>query len=178
MRCFLWALALIALPGLAGAHTGDHSTMSFIAGCAHPFTGLDHLIAMLGVGVIAARASDGARYGLPLGFLGAMAFGGALVVVGLPLPLVETMIALSVVFTCAAVLTSLHLPCHLTAAIVATFAVFHGYAHGAEMSGSSAWSYGAGCLTGAALLLAIGFVLGQLRPLAAKQAKDTSTISR
>ena len=169
MHCVLWALTLIALPGLAGAHTGDHSTMSFIAGCAHPFTGLDHLLTMLGVGVLAVRATGAARLGLPLGFLGAMAFGGALAVVGLPLPWIETMIVLSAVFTCAAVLTSLRLPSHFTAAVAATFAVFHGYAHGAEMSASAGLSYGAGCLTGAALLLGIGYFLGQLRPLAAKR---------
>ncbi|MET0986192.1 MAG: HupE/UreJ family protein [Steroidobacteraceae bacterium] len=178
MGCVLWALALIALPGMAGAHTGDHSTMSFIAGCAHPFTGLDHLLAMLGVGVIAARATGAARFGLPLGFLGAMAVGGALAVVGLPLPLVETMIALSVVLTCAAVLTSLRLPSHFTAAAAATFAVFHGYAHGAEMSASSVWSYSAGCLTGASLLLGMGFIVGQLRRLSATRVKDASTTSR
>lgn len=175
MRCIPWALALIVIPGVAAAHPGDHSTMSFIAGCAHPFTGLDHLLTMVGIGVLAGKAQGILRRWLPMSFLAAMAFGGMLAVRGLPLPLVETMIALSVVLTCGAVLTSLRLPSHLLAASAATFAVFHGYAHGAEMGTSfSALSYGVGFLTGTALLLGIGYVLGQLRAVADKNPSISS----
>lgn len=178
MRCVPWAFALVVIPGIASAHTGDHGTLSFIAGLAHPFTGFDHLLAMLGVGVIAGRARGPLRFWLPLCFLAAMAFGGVLAVRGLPLPMVETMIAVSVVLTCGAVLASLRLPSHLTAAIAATFAVFHGYAHGTEMSAdAAALGYGAGYLMSTALLLSIGFALGQLRPFPSKQHKDSAASS-
>jgi urease accessory protein len=164
MRCVPWALALIVLPSIAGAHTGDHASMSFIAGCMHPFTGLDHLLAMVGVGVIAGRATGTVRWLLPLCFLSAMAAGGALGMEAMPLSLVETVIAMSVLFTSAAVLVPLRLSPHLMAALTALFAIFHGHAHGTEMdAATSAFAYAAGMLTGAALLLAIGFALGRLR---------------
>jgi urease accessory protein len=165
-------LALIAIPGIAAAHTGHHAVMSVASGLMHPFTGLDHLLAMLGVGVIAGRSRGPMRLWLPLCFLSAMAIGGTLAMHGLPLPWVETMLVVSVFLIAGGALTSLRVPGHLIAAMTALFAIFHGYAHGLEMhADASSLGYGAGYLTSAALLLLMGVAIGRLRPFAAIRQK-------
>jgi len=127
----------------------------------HPFTGFDHLVAMLLVGVFAVQLGGRAFWALPGTFLAAMATGGLL---GLALPgtpVVEIGIALSIIVLGAAVALNTKTRVAVAAAAVGVFAVFHGFAHGAEMpAGASAMSYGAGFLLGSAILIGSGLVSG------------------
>jgi len=162
--------ALLALPGSALAHTG-HETTGAVHGLIHPFTGLDHLLAMLLVGLFAYQLGGRALWALPLAFLTALGLGGLL---GMSAPgtgLVEIGIAVSVIVLGTAVALNLRAPVALAAAVVGFFAIFHGYAHGAEMPASaSAMSYGAGFMLGTALLIAMGIGLGRIQNLAAQRA--------
>lgn len=164
MRYPLWTLACTVLPGIAAAHTGDHGTMSFSAGFLHPLTGIDHLLAMLGFGVIAQRAKGALKWLLPACCLVAVSFGAMLAFASVQLLLVEVMITLSVLLTGIAVIARVQVPTHLAAALTALFALCHGYAHGAEMPATlSSVTYSAGFLVGTTLLLTVGFVASSMR---------------
>jgi len=131
---------------------------AFAAGLAHPMLGADHLVAMLTVGLWAARFSGAARWALPASFVGFMLVGALLAVPGAPLPAGEQVIAASVFVLGLAVLTSVRLPAWLAAAFVATFALFHGHAHGLEAAGDPAFL--AGVLGATAFLHGVGLTLG------------------
>jgi urease accessory protein len=159
MRFPLWALACTVLPGIAAAHTGDHSTLSFTAGFAHPLTGVDHLRIMLGL--VAGRAKGAMQWLLSSYCLAVVTFGTTHAFANVPLPLVEVGIALSVLLTGVAVITRLQAPVYLAAAL---FALCHGYTHGAEIPAMlSSAAYGAGFLLGTTLLLAAGFGASLMR---------------
>ena len=150
-----------ALPALA--HTGalgDHVHPGFMAGLLHPFTGIDHLAAMLAVGVWSALAVRPV-WVAPLAFvalLGAGALGG---LAGVAVPGVEPMIAASLLATGLLVVSRLRVPGLVAALVVGVFAVFHGVAHGYELAGSdSAWLTLAGMLTATVLLHSAGLAAG------------------
>jgi urease accessory protein len=157
------ALALlIASPALAHpGHVGG-----FAAGFAHPMGGLDHVLAMLAVGLWAAIRSqaNGGRTALfawPLAFIGGMAGGFALTQAGLVVPQVETMIAASVILLGGAVAFGLSAPVALGAAAIAAFGLFHGAAHGMELHGSPA-PFAVGFLLASVLLHVAGVGLAQM----------------
>jgi urease accessory protein len=155
----LAALLLAATP--AHAHTGIGDACGFVHGFAHPIGGVDHLLAMIAVGLFAAQLRGRAVWAAPLSFLAMMAVGGALGLAGIGLPLVETAIALSVVVLGLAIAARLHLPTVAAMALAGTFALFHGQAHAAEMPGTAAvLAYGVGFLLGTAALHATGIGLG------------------
>lgn len=140
----------------AFAHPG-HDHFGFIAGLAHPMSGLDHVLAMVAVGLLAAVLGGSARWLVPTSFLGAMMLGGALGVSGASLPFAEVAILASVVVLGAAAAFGRGMPMAAAMALSAAFAVFHGYAHGAEMpAAASALSYGLGFVSATALLHAVG----------------------
>ncbi len=147
---FAMAGALAAQPALA--HTGLHIGGGLAAGLAHPFLGVDHLLAMISVGALAAiaaaRGQGRALWALPLAFMAVMAIGGALAIAGVALPGVEAGIATSLVVFGAMLATRFGLPATAAAALVGVFALFHGHAHGAELPA-----------TASPLGYAIGFVL-------------------
>ncbi len=153
MRLLL-ALAILALsPGLASAHTGIAHGAGFFHGIAHPIGGLDHVLAMLAVGVFAFVLGGRALWLVPLSFVGAMVAGFVLGSAQIELPFVELAIALSIVAIGGA--TSLGRPVSVRAAmaLVGAFAVFHGHAHGAEMAESAdGFTYALGFVTATALL--------------------------
>ena len=150
-------LALAVLPGTAFAHPGHELVSGAAGGLMHPFTGLDHILAMLLVGVFAYQLGGRALWALPLTFLAAMAAGGLLGSAGPESWMVETGIALSVIGLGAAVALNVRAPVALAAAAVGVFAVFHGFAHGAEMPATAdAVSYGAGFMLGTAILIVTG----------------------
>jgi urease accessory protein len=127
----LAALSLFA--GTASAHTGNHATLTgFAGGLAHPLWGLDHLFAMIAIGLWAAQQGGRALWAIPTAFVVAMLAGGMLAWSGIALPQVEAAIALSVL--ALGLLVAARLKASLTAgmAIAAGFALFHGYAHGFE----------------------------------------------
>lgn len=154
------ALGLALAAGSASAHTG-HGTGSLFQGLAHPL-GLDHLLAMVAVGVWSAAAFDGARRWLaPLTFLAAMSLAAALAMAGLGLPFVEHGIALSVAVFGAMLAFAKRLPAAPGLALVALAASLHGLAHGAELPmGASATDYALGFLATTAALHAAGAGVG------------------
>src|SRR5690606_22859016 len=157
-------LAAAALPALAhtGADAGTHHH-GFLAGFMHPLTGLDHLAAMLAVGLWSALAARSGRELLaaPLGFA-AMLLAGALAgLAGVQLPAVEPMIAASLLVLGLLVATRVHLPAGVAVAVVGLFAVFHGVAHGHELAGGhGAAPTPAGLVSARLLLHAVGIALG------------------
>ena len=158
-------LALAALPATAEAHTGvGLHVHGFWAGMAHPFSGADHLLAMTAVGFWAASLGGRARYIVPLAFMAVMAIGGMLGMAGVPFPMVETVIAASVVALGALVAFNIRPSTPVAATIVAACALFHGHAHGAELPAmASPLGYVAGFLIATAILHAAGLGLGMLR---------------
>ena len=163
----LAAAALGALPLLASAHVGAdgaaHHDIGFAQGFLHPFTGMDHLAAMVAVGLWSALIARSARDVLwaPVGFA-AMLLAGALVgLAGVQVPAVEPMIAASLLVIGLLVVTRLRLPGPVAAAVVGAFAVFHGVAHGYELSGDHGAGLAiAGMVLATALLHAGGIALG------------------
>ena len=156
-RGFALASVLALVAGPAAAHVGGGEAAGFLAGLAHPFTGLDHALAMVAAGAWAAQSGRTATLALPAGFLVAMAGGAALAASGLALPGVEVAIALSVLALGAAVALAARPATWIGVAVVAAFAVFHGHAHGSELlAGASAIPTVAGFLLATAALHAIG----------------------
>ena len=141
----------------AEAHTGGAAATGLAVGFVHPFGGLDHLLAMLSFGVFAFLAGGRAVWLVPATFVAMMAIGGAIGIIGIGLPFVETGIALSVVVTGILVAAGRKLPIAGAMALVGVFAIFHGHAHGAEIpAAASALSYGAGFMMATALLHGAG----------------------
>lgn len=158
----LAALGLLA-PTAAMAHTGIGETGGFLHGLDHPLGGLDHVLAMVLVGLLAAQIGGRALWAVPAAFVGVMAIGGVLGTAGFHLPLVEVGIALSSVVFGLAVATRVRAPVAVVAGVVGVFAFFHGHAHGAEMPETAAGlAYGAGFVAATALLHAAGIGVGLL----------------
>src|SRR5215468_2280177 len=156
--------AVFALvPTLAFAHTGVSEAHDALHGFVHPIGGLDHVLAMVAVGIFATQLGGRAIWLVPTSFILAMITGGALGMTGIHLPLVETLIAVSVIALGAVICLNVALPVAGAMALVAIAAVFHGYAHGAEMPETmSGLAYGAGFVTATAVLHALGIGLGLL----------------
>jgi urease accessory protein len=167
LRKSLFAIALFLSPALAFAHAG-HDHAGLLAGLAHPVFGLDHLLAMLAVGLWAAQQSGAARWALPLTFVGTMLIGGLLGFNGLQIPLMETGIAASVLAFGLLVAVATRLPMIVALVLTALFALTHGVAHGLELpEPASPWGYAAGLVLATAALHASGYALVRLLPQAA-----------
>ena len=157
-----FALALVLFMSAAQAHESAGMAGGFISGFVHPLLGWDHVVAMVAVGLWGAFLGAPAIWILPVVFPLVMAFGGMLGVLGIPLPAVETGIASSAVVLGAMVAMAARPPIWVAAVIVAIFAIFHGYAHGAELPNSAnplTYSIGFVIATGLLHLLGIGFGL-------------------
>lgn len=159
MKKLISAVALSALATPALAHSGHEHTDGLIAGFLHPLTGMDHLTAMVAVGLFGAAAMKGKVWAAPATFVSAMIGGALLAWAGVQLPMVEGGIALSVLVLGLMCAFALRIPTALALGLTAIFAVFHGYAHGAEASGS-ALAYVAGFSTATMLLHAGGTLVG------------------
>jgi urease accessory protein len=155
--------AFALAPTVALAHAGHGDTSGLVQGLAHPITGMDHVLAMVAVGVLAAQFGGRALWLVPLSFISAMSIGGAVGMAGMPLPFAEFGVALSVVVFGIAIVLPLKLPRLAAMALVGVFAVFHGYVHGAEMpAAASASLYAAGFASATALLHIVGVGFGML----------------
>ncbi|MDG4718035.1 MULTISPECIES: HupE/UreJ family protein [Thalassospira] len=161
---------LAATPALA--HTGVGSASGFMAGFGHPIGGLDHLLAMIAVGVLASQQGGKSVWLLPLSFVGMMVVGGILGATGVALPFVEIGIVGSVIVLGAVIALGKHMPTAAAMALVGVFAVFHGHAHGTEMPVNAVGiEYGVGFAVATAALHAIGLGLGlSVKALAEKIA--------
>ena len=153
-------LAYVAILPVAEAHTFGSQGAGLIAGLTHPFVGLDHLLAMIAVGIWAGQLGGRAVWLIPLTFVSVMAAAATLASFGLLLPFMEPAIACSVLVLGLLIAGSVRLPTSVGGLLVSLFAVFHGYAHGLELpQAASPILYGAGFVLATALLhgLGIGF---------------------
>jgi urease accessory protein len=142
-------------------HPAAGQAVGFLSGLKHPWTGLDHVIAMVAVGLWGAQLGNPAIWFLPVTFPLMMAVGGLMGLLGVPLPGVEIGIALSAIFLGAMVLGDVRPKLGIAMALVALFAVFHGHAHGTELPpGQSALLYSMGFVIGTGSLHGVGIGLG------------------
>jgi urease accessory protein len=133
---------LLVMSTSAFAHVGHAEHGSFMAGFLHPLSGPDHILAMVAVGLWAATLGGRALIAVPATFVGVMLLGFVAALAGLPVPFVEPVILASIVVIGLLVAIAQPVPAGAAAAIVGVFAFFHGHAHGAEMAGDSALSFG------------------------------------
>ncbi len=160
------ALAAMVLlwPLAAWAHVESGQAGGFLSGLSHPVSGLDHVVAMIAVGLWGAQLGMPALWVLPVAFPMLMAFGGMLGLIGIPLPGVEIGIALSAVVLGALVLGRVRLPLAVAVIVVACFAVFHGHAHGTELeAGQNAMLYSLGFVIATGLLHGVGITTGLIQ---------------
>jgi urease accessory protein len=157
------SLALLAsvFSTAAFAHPGDHSHLGIAAGFAHPFTGLDHLLAMVAVGLWASQLGGRALWLLPLTFPVVMAAGAALGFSGVALPWVEIGITASVLVLGAAIALTYRPSLAVSLPLIGLFALLHGYAHGVELPAqTSTLGYGAGFVAATLALHLAGLAIG------------------
>lgn len=151
------------LSAAAHAHSDQVSTGGFMAGYLHPLTGLDHLLAMVAVGIWGATLGVPLMWALPVAFPFMMVVGAVLAIFGLPLPYVELGVALSVLVLGAAIAMRWRAPMPAAIAIVSAFGFLHGYAHGSELPGSAApATYAAGFIISTGLLHLAGIAFGNV----------------
>jgi urease accessory protein len=162
------SLAMGSLAGLASlvwapaahAHILEGEAASFLVGLGHPVSGLDHVLAMIAVGLWGAQLGLPALWLLPVTFPMVMALGGMLGLLGVPLPGVEVGIAVSALLLGLAVMSELRPPLAVTAVLVGIFAVFHGHAHGVELpAGQNALLYSMGFVVATGLLHGVGIAI-------------------
>jgi urease accessory protein len=159
----LAVLGSILCMASAQAHTSVGVASGLINGFLHPITGLDHLVAMVAVGLWGAQLGSPAIWTLPITFPLVMAVGGLFGVAGVPLPYVEEVVALSGIALGAAVAVRLRPPLWIAAVLVGVFAIFHGYAHGRELPNAvDPLAYGAGFVIATGMLHLCGIVIGLL----------------
>lgn len=159
------ALAVFAagslLPVSAFAHPGIATTPGFAAGFAHPLSGIDHLLAMVAVGLWAAQLGGRALWAVPATFVALMLAGAGLGMYGVPVPFVEAGILASLLVLGVLVAGAYRLPVVAGAMLAGVFALFHGHAHGSEMPLSVAGAaYCAGLAVATAMLHATGMAAG------------------
>ena len=156
-------ITMLAFIPTANAHSMGAEGTNFITGLSHPFMGLDHLLAMIAVGIWAAQTGGSAVWRLPLSFVVMMAVAALFGANGYSLPAFEPLIAGSVILLGLMVVFAVRMPINVSMLLVGLFAVFHGYAHGLEMPQvSSALIYGSGFVLATASLHLIGIGLGKI----------------
>jgi urease accessory protein len=157
-------------PALAHAHHLPGEASGFASGFGHPLFGLDHVLAMVAVGLWAAQLGGRSRWTVPAAFVCLMAVGGALGMSGIQVPMVEAGILASVLVLGILIAAAVRLPTAASVALVGLFAIFHGHAHGAEIpAAASGFSYALGFVLATIALHACGIGLGML-------AKKPSTV--
>jgi urease accessory protein len=160
-RTLAACFALAATP--AAAHSGTGLPGGFVAGFAHPFTGLDHLLAMVSVGVWGVFLGRPLLYALPVIFPFVMVIGALLGMFAVRMPSVEIGIATSVLVLGACIAFAWRAPVWIAASIAAVFALFHGHAHGRELpSAANAIGYSAGFVFATGVLHVLGIGIGEI----------------
>lgn len=161
--CFI-TLAAILIPDLAQAHVAQGNLGSILAGLGHPFSGTDHILVMVAIGIWASQLGRRAVFILPVAFPLIMTLGAFFGVIGVPFPAVEAGIALSAVFLGAAVLLKFRANLRIAVPLIAIFGLLHGHAHGSELAPEqNALLFGAGFIAGTGLLHAVGIAFGLIR---------------
>jgi urease accessory protein len=164
MRKLLTIAAALALSGVAApafAHTGVSAAHDLTHGFLHPLSGLDHILAMVAVGLYAAQLGGRGLWLLPSAFVGTMILGGLLGYAGVPVPMVEQGIGLSVIAMGIVIALGVRLPVAAAMALVGVFALVHGHAHGSEGAQLASFlSYAVGFVAATAALHAAGIIAG------------------
>ena len=158
-----FGMIFMLFPTLASAHLvfAEQADGGFVSGLTHPVLGFDHLLAMFSVGVLSAQMGGRAIWSVPLAFVAVMLLGGLLGIQGVPLFSVELGIALSVLALGLAIAIEKKLPSVVAMLCVGLFALFHGYAHGAEMPNlAQPGFYVLGFIIGTAVIHIAGVFLG------------------
>jgi urease accessory protein len=162
-RSLAFTLTASLWPAHAWAHTERGRAEGLLAGLHHPVSGLDHVLAMVSVGLWGAQLGAPAVWLLPVTFPMVMAFGGMLGLMGVPLPGIEAAVALSGVALGTAVLAEWRPPLWAAAVLVGFFAVFHGHAHGSELPpGASGLLYSIGFVVATGTLHVVGIGIGTI----------------
>jgi urease accessory protein len=162
MKHLVAVLFVLALASTTSAHPGHVAHDSaFHAGWIHPFSGLDHILGMLAVGLLAGQRGGRATWLLPASFIALMIAGGVLALGGMPIPLVEQGIVASVFILGACLMLAKPAPYSALLILPGLFGFFHGYAHIAEMQ-SGTWlpAYAAGFVLATITLHAAGIIGG------------------
>ncbi len=158
----LLLLATILLPGAAVAHEDGGTAIGFVSGLRHPVNGIDHLVAMVAVGIWGAILRRPLVVALPVTFPVLMALGALIAIMGLPVPSVRLVIAASALLLGIAILLRLRPPLALAVASVGLFGLFHGYAHGVEAPfAGDPLGFVAGFVVGTGLLHLVGIAIGE-----------------
>jgi len=161
LRFPILPLALLLWTPTAHAHVQQGQAAGFLTGLGHPVSGLDHVLAMIAVGLWGAQLGAPALWLLPVTFPMVMALGGMVGLLGVPLPGVEAGIAASMILLGLAVMSELRPPLAAAVVLVAIFGVFHGHAHGTELPpGQSAVLYSMGFVVATGCLHAVGIGVG------------------
>ena len=159
LTLFLLLTLIATTPALAHIERGQAA--GFFTGLYHPVSGLDHVLAMVAVGLWGAQLGAPAMWLLPVIFPMVMAMGGTMGLIGIPLPFVEVAIALSAVLLGIMVMTEARPPVAAAAIMVGFFAVFHGHAHGTELpAGQSGLLYSMGFVAATGCLHGVGIAIG------------------
>jgi urease accessory protein len=158
--CLVLALSLLR-PASALAHTRGGEALGFLSGLQHPVSGLDHVLAMIAVGLWGAQLGAPAVWLLPVTFPMVMAFGGMLGLMGVRIPGIEIGIALSAIGLGFAVFHEARPQLWVAALLVALFAIFHGHAHGTELpQGANGILYSIGFVIATGTLHGVGISIG------------------
>jgi urease accessory protein len=156
-----WPWLVLVWPVTALAHTRGGEALGFMRGIQHPISGLDHVLAMVAVGLWGAQLGAPALWLLPVTFPMVMAFGGMLALLGLPLPGIEVGIAVSAIALGVMVWQEARPPLLVAAGLVGFFAIFHGHAHGVELpAGANGLLYSIGFVMATGCLHAAGITVG------------------
>jgi urease accessory protein len=152
---------ILLTPAPAFAHVQQGEAAGFLTGFLHPISGLDHVLAMVAVGLWGAQLGAPAIWVLPVAFPLVMSMGGMLGLLGVPVPGIEYGIAASAILLGAAVMLEMRPPLVLTAMLVGVFAIFHGHAHGTELPpNQSALLYSMGFVIATGCLHGLGIGIG------------------
>jgi len=163
ITCLLIQSGILISASLAHAHVQQNQTNSLLTGLAHPWSGLDHVLAMIAVGLWGAQLGNPAIWILPITFPLAMAFGAMMGLLGLPLPAIEAGISLSAIVLGIMVMGEINAKLVVAIILVSCFAVFHGHAHGTELpAGQSGLLYSMGFVSATGCLHGVGIVIGLL----------------
>lgn len=161
----LWPVLLLLWPLTVSAHVEPGQAVGFVTGLRHPWSGFDHILAMIAVGIWGAQLGAPAIWLLPVTFPMVMAFGGFLGLIGVHLPGVEFGIAASALLLGTMVCVEARPKLIWAAVLVGAFGLYHGHAHGTELpAGQSGMLYSMGFVIATGGLHAIGIALGLIHP--------------
>lgn len=168
VKSALTILLILSWVNVAWAHVEGGQAAGFFTGLQHPWSGLDHVLAMIAVGLWGAQLGSPALWLLPIAFPMMMAMGAMMGLLGIPVPGVEIGIALSAIVLGAMILAEVRPKLAVAIALVGIFAVFHGHAHGTELpAGQSGLLYSMGFVIATGCLHGVGIAIGLVNGLPA-----------